>query len=71
MTRSSYHPYPGFRLFAGAAGEDNGKFVVGQLVLRGGSFATREGHTRPTDRDFFPPARRECSGLRLARDGTC
>ncbi len=68
-TRSSYEPYPGFRPHAGAASEYNGKFMVGQLVLRGGSIATPVGHDRPSYRNFFPaPTRWQITGLRLARD---
>lgn len=68
-TRSAYEPYAGFKPMAGAVGEYNGKFMVGQIVLRGGSQATPVGHTRPTYRNFFPPAARwQYAGLRLARD---
>jgi ergothioneine biosynthesis protein EgtB len=71
-TRSSYDPYPGFQPWSGAVAEYNGKFMVGQIVLRGGSIATPPGHARPTYRNFFPPAARwQFSGLRLARDGAC
>jgi formylglycine-generating enzyme required for sulfatase activity len=68
-TRSSYDPYPRFRPFAGAVGEYNGKFMVGQVVLRGSSALTPAGHARASYRNFFPPAARwQMTGLRLAQD---
>ncbi len=66
-TASAYLPYPGYQKPVGALGEYNGKFMVGQMVLRGASTATPHNHSRNTYRNFFYPHDRwQYTGIRLA-----
>lgn len=68
-TGSAYRPFPGFKPWSGQLSEYNGKFMVNQFVLKGGSFMTHPDHFRPAYRNFFGTTNRwQFSGLLLAED---